>query len=252
MNPTKEKGAVREFSAFFASTGPGMVAKAVMLCGNRQEAEDAVQEAYTEALRYWHRIGAYDSPEAWVYKVMRQRLWAAARRASRQVPYGADLTMPAPVQAGTEQTAEARAVLAALGALPGTMRFVVVMHCLNGLTQEEVARELGLARGTVAVYLHSARRQLEKTLGMTSAEHAGQPLVRLAAQYSLFSVPDVPADPLARGLRAAETWLREGLEDDNRIVPAILASVMAAENASGRLPRWRRRRERTAESAADD
>ena len=65
-----------DFAAFFASTCPGMIAKAILLSGHRQEAEDAVQEAYTEALRSWHRIGAYDSPEAWVYKVMRQRLWA--------------------------------------------------------------------------------------------------------------------------------------------------------------------------------
>jgi LysM repeat protein len=90
----KEKGMAQDFSAFFVSTCPGMLAKAILLSGHRQEAEDAVQEAYTEALRSWHRIGDYDSPEAWVYKVMRQRVWAAARRASRQVPSGVDLQVP--------------------------------------------------------------------------------------------------------------------------------------------------------------
>src|SRR5689334_10676943 len=84
--PVKVKGMTEDFPAFFARTGSGMIAKAILLSGHRQEAEDAVQEAYTEALRSWHRIGAYDSPEAWVYKVMSQRLWAASRRAARQVP----------------------------------------------------------------------------------------------------------------------------------------------------------------------
>jgi RNA polymerase sigma factor (sigma-70 family) len=218
-----------DFSAFFASTCPGMLAKAILLSGHRQEAEDAVQEAYTEALRSWHRIATYDSPEAWVYKVMSQRLWAAARRTSRQVPSGVDLKVPAQLQADPERSAEARAAIAALGALPGKMRFVMVMHCLNGMSQEEVARELGLARGTVAVYVHGARRLLEKALGLAPARHADQPLVRVpvpAAPFRDYGLA-VAADPLARSLRAAENWLREGLAGDGVTVSAIGAAVEA-------------------------
>jgi RNA polymerase sigma factor (sigma-70 family) len=229
-----------DFAAFFASTCPGMLAKAILLSGHRQEAEDAVQEAYTEALRSWHRIGSYDSPEAWVYKVMSQRLWAASRRASRQVPSGLDLKVPAPSQAGPEQTAEVRAVLSALATLPGKMRFVVVMHCLNGMTQEQVARELGLARGTAAVYLHSARRLLEKTLGMAPARHADQPLVRVNVPGTPVHEPGRAAEaPLTHSLRAAENWLREGLADDGATVPAIGAAVAAGAAGERHAGLWR-------------
>lgn len=223
-----------DFSAFFASTGPGMLAKAILLSGNRQEAEDAVQEAYTEALRCWHRIGAYDSPEAWVYKVMSQRLWAAARRASRQVPSGVDLRVPARSQADPERSAEARAAIAALAALPGKMRFVMVMHCLNGMSQEEVASELGLARSTVAVYVHSARRLLEKALGLASAAHADQSLVRVPGPTSPFRDygQATAVDPLARRLRAAENWLREGLAGDGVTMSAIGDAVTAGAAGS--------------------
>lgn len=206
-----------EFTTFFASTRSGMLAKAILLSGHRQEAEDAVQEAYTEALRSWHRIGDYDSPEAWVYKVMSQRVWAASRRASRQVPSGVDLEVPAGSLTDPERAAEARAAIGALASLPGKMRFVVVMHCLNGMPQAEVARELGLARGTVAFYLHSARRLLEKQLGMVSARHADQELVGVAGRYADLHEPGVAAaDPLASRLRAAESWLRTGLEVQSR------------------------------------
>jgi RNA polymerase sigma factor (sigma-70 family) len=240
----KEKGMAEDFSAFFASTCPGMLAKAILLSGHRHEAEDAVQEAYTEALRSWHRIGAYDSPEAWVYKVMSQRLWAAARRASRQVPSGVDLKVPARSQADPERSAEARAAIAALAALPGKMRFVMVMHCLNGMSQEEVARELGLARGTVAVYVHSARRLLEKALGLAPVGPADQPLLRVPAPASPFrDYGHAPAvDPLARSLRAAENWLREGLAGDGVTVSAI-GEAVAAGVARGRprgVRRWLR------------
>ncbi len=217
-----------DFTAFFASTCPGMLAKAILLSGHRQEAEDAVQEAYTEALRSWHRIGAYDSPEAWVYKVMRQRLWAASRRASRQVPSGVDLRVPAGSLADPERAAEARAAIAALAGLPGKMRFVVVMHCLNGMPQGEVARELGLARGTVAVYLHSARRLLEKTLGMAPARRADQPLVPVGIPPSGSREPVVAADPLVSSLRAAELWLRAGLAGHGAAVSAIGTAAAAA------------------------
>jgi RNA polymerase sigma factor (sigma-70 family) len=229
----KEQVVSEDFTAFFADTCPGMLAKAIVLSGHRQDAEDAVQEAYTEALRAWPRIADYESPEAWVYKVMRQRLWAASRRASRQVPSGVDLKVPAGSLDDPERTAEVRAVIVALGALPGKMRLPMVMHCLNGTPQGEVAHELGLARGTVGFYVHSARRLLEKQLGLTAAGYADQQLVRVAAGAAAADLTDLadPADQLVSRLRAAESWLRAGLEDDVVIVSAIGAAVTA--DASG-------------------
>lgn len=220
-----------DFAAFFASTCPGMLAKAIMLSGHRQEAEDAVQEAYTEALRSWPRIGHYDSPEAWVYKVMSQRLWAASRRARRQVPSGVDLEVPARSAEDPERTAEARAVITALAALPGKMRFVIVMHCLNGMSQVQVAQELGLARGTVAVYLHSARGLLRQSLGLAHVQHPDWSLVP-SSPYRELSL--APADPLARRLRAAESWLRDGLADDGATVSALGNAVRAGAVARRR------------------
>ena len=68
-----------EFHTFFECSCPGMLARALLLAGHRQDAEDAVQQAYVEALRRWERVGRYDSPDAWVYKIVKQRLWATAR-----------------------------------------------------------------------------------------------------------------------------------------------------------------------------
>ncbi len=230
----------QEFTAFFASTCPGMVAKAIVLSGHRQEAEDAVQEAYTEALRSWDRIGDYDSPEAWVYKVMRQRLWASSRKASRQVPSGVDLKVPAGSMTDPERAAEARAAIAALAGLPGKLRFIVVMHCLNGMPLGDVARELGLARGTVGFYLHSARRLLEQTLGLAPDKLTDQPLVRAGSGVAAVD----PADRLVRRLRAAEGWLRIGLAGDDVTVAGLGTAVTAGARVAGdrRWARWRRGR----------
>jgi RNA polymerase sigma-70 factor (ECF subfamily) len=236
-----------DFELFFAGTCPGMLAKAIVLSGHRQDAEDAVQEAYAEAFRSWPRIAAYESPEAWVYKVMSQRLWAASRRTSRQLPSGLDLELSLPGSADPARTAEARAVIGALAALPGKMRFVMVMHCLNGMPQEEVARELGLARSTVAVYVHTARRVLEKTLGLAAVmRRSDQPLVGVAVPPGAFPELGLQAgDPVALSLRATESWLREGLDGDGdgTVRRAREAVAAGAAQQPGQWARWRQRRQ---------
>lgn len=173
-----------DFDTFFADSWSDMLARALMLSGSRHDAEDAVQEAYAEALSGWDRISGYDNPGAWVYKVVRQRLWKSARRWRRVG--SADLTTWHTTEGDPERFTEATAALAALIALPDRQRTVMVMHCLHQMDQQEIADELGLARGTVAATIFKARRKLEKALGMKNTL-AGRSVVRGAP----------PADPLA-------------------------------------------------------
>ncbi|MFF3763676.1 RNA polymerase sigma factor [Streptomyces sp. NPDC001922] len=237
-----------EFDRFFVRTRPRMLARAVLMTGHRQTAEDAVQDAYTEALRHWHRIASYDSAEAWVHKVMTQRVWAAGRRGRRQLPSGLDV--PLPPHPSVERTAEVRETLGALAGLPPAQRAAVVLHCLEGLTQEETAQRLGVTRGTVASAVHSARRTLARVLGL-SEEHgtADQHLVATAAPGPAL----LPADRLALRLRNAEEWLRDGWESDRATGHRPLTEVRrgaAEEGAGERVPPWSRwLRRRTGGSA---
>jgi RNA polymerase sigma factor (sigma-70 family) len=229
------------FDEFFERTFPGVLATATLLSTSRHDAEDAVQEAYSEALARWDTVGGYEAPEAWVRKVMKQRLWKAARRRDRQIPTGLSMEMAVAPQAGPEQTAEARAVIAALAALPGIMRFVLVMHCLNGVGQKEIAQELGLARSTVAVYVHNARRALERSLGMTPSQRGDELLVPVPGMP--ITLPPQLTDPLALRLRASERWLCTGLAADPRTARRIRTSLAAAPPVPERrrlLPRLRR------------
>ncbi|MGH3857828.1 MAG: RNA polymerase sigma factor, partial [Pseudonocardiaceae bacterium] len=110
-----------DFSEFYDQTAPRMLARALMRCGQLQNAEDAVQDAYAEALRRWQRVGGYESPEAWVYKIMKQRLSRAAKHwwwARRKPTTPELLELAVPPAATAEETAEAREVLRALFLLP--------------------------------------------------------------------------------------------------------------------------------------
>lgn len=53
-----------DFRTFFERSCPGMLARALLIAGHRQDAEDAVQQAYIEALQRWERLSRYDSPDA--------------------------------------------------------------------------------------------------------------------------------------------------------------------------------------------
>lgn len=177
-----------DFDTFFANSWSEMLARAVVLSGSRQDAEDAVQEAYAAALSGWDRISTYDNPGAWVYKIVRQRLWKSARRWRKvSVLSPEDLTSWRATEGDPERFTEATMALTALKELPHRQRMVMIMHCLHQMDQKEIADELGLTRGSVAASIHKARRKLEKALGLkdtelTAVERPGTALTRVDAQ----------------------------------------------------------------------
>ncbi|MDH2387261.1 sigma-70 family RNA polymerase sigma factor [Streptomyces sp. HNM0663] len=227
------------FDAFFARTFPGMTARALLLCGGcGQDAEDAVQEAYTAAFVRWDRLRHYDAPDAWVYRVVRQRLWAAARDRARTRPAEPDTLRP-PAAAAVEQTVEARAVLSAVAALPAKQRTVLVLNCLEGMTQEAIAEELGITRGGVAAHVSRARDKLAKALGLRGqrtaggarrARHEDGDALVPAHTFAAAARPVEPADPVTALLRRTELWLRAAAAQSERPA-AMLAAVRRAAAA---------------------
>jgi RNA polymerase sigma factor (sigma-70 family) len=218
------------FDSFFECTYPGMLARAIAMCGHRENAEDAVQEAYTEALRRWERVGDYDSAEAWVYRVMTQRLWKDRRIWARAA---ADLVDDIPVNAGPEQAAEVRDVLWHLACLPPSERAALVLHCLQGLSQQEVADELGVKRGTVAASIFQARRKLAEAVGIPRAgrRESAEDLVAASLRNS-HTLAGWADDPLTAVLEAVEGSIRAAIEADPEASAAMLAEIRAQAAAA--------------------
>lgn len=213
-----------DFASFVACSYPAILARAIMLCGHWQDAEDAVQEAYCEAFRRWDRIGGYDSAEAWVYKVMTQRLWRARRRWARTLDAARDL--PVPADSRPDQVAEARDVLRLLAALPPARRMALVLHCLYGVPQQEIARELGVRRGTVAASIHQGRRTLEQALGLAPArgQDAEEGLMSVDRR-AMAAAAAWSDDPLAALLGAVAAQVEHAVEADRSGCAALLARL---------------------------
>ena len=136
--------------------------------GDRQEAQDVVQEAFCRALARWKTVAGYDDPVAWVRRVawnLAVSRWRRARTAlnfvRRQRPGEDQLDGPSP---------ERVALVAALGTLPAAQRRAMVLRYLGDLTIAEIADREGVAEGTVKSWLHRGRTALAAQLTPTDSD----------------------------------------------------------------------------------
>jgi RNA polymerase sigma-70 factor, ECF subfamily len=171
------KGDGRAFHELVDRHAPRLYRMAVSLCGNAADAEDVLQEAFTGAYRGLGRFEARSSVKTWLSRILvtQAALWRRRGRGRREVlsltslagpqeEEGTEVPVPA---AGDGPAAEAGYRLdlrAALQTLSPDHREVVTLREIDGLSYEEIARVLGVPRGTVESRLHRARAELRERL----------------------------------------------------------------------------------------
>ncbi|WP_341228794.1 SigE family RNA polymerase sigma factor [Nocardioides salarius] len=152
----------REFDDFYAASYPRVVAQLYAMIGNRDEAEECVQEAFVRAWSHRRKLERTEHPEAWVrttahrLAVSRWRRTRLARRATDRA-VGARTTTAPPSEAHV-------ALVRALERLPEAQRHTLVLHHIADLPVHEVARELGVPEGTVKARLSRGRAALAALL----------------------------------------------------------------------------------------
>lgn len=176
------------------------------VCGHREDAEDTAQETLIRAVP---ELSNFDSPEAlavWLYKVARSRCLMSRRRsrfAPKQTLSLDDLlpdrsqleALTASREGGPEQQllrAENREELQrAVLKIPPDYRMVLVLHDMEELSTQEVARITGLREGTVRVRLHRARvflrNQLARKVKTAATGAKPQAALRCKRLFSMLS-----------------------------------------------------------------
>ena len=127
-------------------------------------AEDAVQEAF---ITVWRTAGTYirerGKPRTWLLTLVHRRAVDLVRREQRRrVPAAAEEPVPATPAAEDEATLRdrRRAVQAALTQLPADQREALELAYYGGLTQTELAQQLGVPLGTVKSRMFAGLRRL--------------------------------------------------------------------------------------------
>lgn len=137
------------------------IAHATAILGNRDDAQDAVQDAFVDAFR---SLNSFDESRAfypWFYVVVRNRCYklVASRRETEDIE---QTEMIAPVSGPT--TEETIALERALRSLDREDREIVMLKYFDGLSYDELAERLQIPRGTVMSRLFYARRRLQAEL----------------------------------------------------------------------------------------
>jgi len=151
-------------TALAAAQGQLAYRVALAVTRNRQDAEDAVQEAFLQIYKggRWDEIAeprSYLTRVAWRMAVRRRRPKAAEEMPAEEI---------ASVAAGPEESAMERERQAwlhsAIDRLPEKLRQPLALAALGELKLVEVARILGLPEGTVRRRIHSARQRLKEEM----------------------------------------------------------------------------------------
>lgn len=150
------------FEAFYRDEYRSMVGIALALATDTAAAEDLAQDAFLTAHRRWDRVSQYDSPAAWVRRVLINRATSRRRRMSAELRAVARVGPPEPV--APDLSAETAEVWEQVRRLPRRQRQAIALHYVGQLSTVEIADVMGCSQGAVKSHLHRAREALRGSL----------------------------------------------------------------------------------------
>jgi RNA polymerase sigma-70 factor (sigma-E family) len=158
------------FAEFATGSYRRLLHAADLLCGDRARAEDLVQHALVRAYLRWPSIRD-GNPEAYVRKTIVNAYLDWWRRVRwRELPEAAE-DAGGVLEDHAADVARRDAVQRAMAALTRRERAFVVLRYWYGLSEAQIAAELGVARGTVKSTLSRAISKLRDDEALGAAVH---------------------------------------------------------------------------------
>jgi len=150
------------FEDFFEIEHGRLFGALALVTGDRQEAEDVMQEAFLRVWERWHLVQSFASPTGYLYRtamnvfrMRRRRALTASRRMARRLLPTDDV-----------EAAEARSDLdRGLAALSARQRAAVVLTELLDFSSSEAASAMGVSPANARKLAQHGRDGLRKALG---------------------------------------------------------------------------------------
>lgn len=171
MNESAEDSRDAEFAEFLSGYGRQLLQTARLLTGDYHSGEDLLQAALAKTYLRWKRV-RIDDPHAYVRQALvngvrdnwRRRRWREVSLEAAELSNGSFET-----PSGEHEHADRDSILRALRALTRRERQVVVLRYYEDLSEAEISRVTGIARGTVK---STAARGLAK---LAASPHLNSP-----------------------------------------------------------------------------
>ncbi|MEU7864373.1 SigE family RNA polymerase sigma factor [Nonomuraea sp. NPDC049141] len=132
-----------EFENFVRARGSALLRYGHLLTGNADDAADLVQEALLKLSDSWRRVRNKDDPESYVRTIMARQHISWWRRRRRE-----HLTDDVPEGSYTDSHSYGE-LWKELATLPRKQRAVLVLRYYEDLSDQDIAKILGISRGTV-------------------------------------------------------------------------------------------------------
>lgn len=164
------KGESAAVLALYDRHASALLALAIRVLGNRDEAEEVLQDSF---VKIWQEAASYDANRAgfraWACTIVRNRSLDVLRRrgtAARTAAVSAETPESAPSpDASATETESAKRVRAAIAELPEAQRKALELAYYEGLTHVEIAAKTSAPLGTVKTRILDGMRKLKAALG---------------------------------------------------------------------------------------
>lgn len=152
-----------DVEAFYRKYGPMVLRRCRRMLGNEEEALDAMQDVFVQVLRREAQL-TDQAPSSLLYRIATNTCLNRIRASKRRPESPESELLQRIAAAGDpEERSQARTFLERIFARerPST-RTIAVLHLLDGMTLEEVAREVGLSVSGVRKRLRTLRAHVKE------------------------------------------------------------------------------------------
>ncbi len=161
-----KKGDLDAFGELLSTIEAKLFRVALILCGEREDAKDLLQETFLAIYQSLPRFSGKSSFYTYSYRIL-LHLYHKMRRKHHKilVPLLNNLIARSPSPAASFHKKEKKErVRRAIARLPSRFQEVIILRYLEELTYQEIARNLKIREGTVKSRLFKAKKLLAKFL----------------------------------------------------------------------------------------
>jgi len=173
----------------FSQHRPHLYQTALRLCGNPEDAEDALQDGLFSAFRHLHRFQARSRFSTWLTRIVINAALMRMRQRGRRVMISVDgepsngeefrladalrdMTLDPEAAYAERETFEL--LRRRLQRLPQTYQKIAWLRGFEGFSTKEAANTLGVSRGAVKSTWHRARAKLADLATVVAGRNAAQ------------------------------------------------------------------------------